>query len=212
MRLVLLTVAVALLGCAPRAARTAGQPEIPPPPELPASPEDPQTASLADPAPDFIDLQPGSIVRVVTPLLKSGGYLPRTDPGQASGNTVTLVADKDLIGYETTFYSVRPRHGGGVSVDFLRAEVTRKGHTHPQASSRGWPLTLPSEARFVRLIYLTRLSATDYDMALVATAEAAALDDLTREVKSARCESGSRGFCAWVPAGVAVTPESGPAP
>ena len=134
---------------------------------------------------DYIDLQPGWRLRVVTPVLKSGGY-------------------------ELAYYAVRSRSGTGVRLEFLSAEITEEG----QKSARSRPLTplfqLPSGAKYVRLIFLTRVSRADHDMAVIAARESEALDGLTRRVlddPTGECKSEDRTYCSWVPRGIAVAPE-----
>ena len=156
--------AIVLTGCAARKARV---------------------APAAVDRPDYIDLQPGWRLRVVTPVLKSGGY-------------------------ELAYYAVRSRIGTGVRLQFLSAEITQEG----QKSARSRPLAplfqLPRSAKYVRLIFLTRVSRADHDMAVVASRESYDLDALTRRVlddPAGACKSEDRSYCAWVPRGIAVAPE-----
>ena len=154
----------------------------------------------------YIDLEPGWRLRVVTPLLKSGGY--RLNPGaaQVNGHTVTITAGTDFLGYETACYAVTARHG----IRFLSAETTRNGTTVPQPRPVARLFQLPPEMRRTRLIYLLRVSRTDHDMAVVAARNAAALDALTRRVlanPAESCRSGRDAACEWIPAGIAVVPE-----
>ncbi len=132
---------------------------------------------------DFVDLQPGWRRQVITPLLKSGGFtLPNLVP-QVSGNTVTLSDGGELEGYETSFYAVAPHPKGGVRISFASAEVTRKGVSLPQPSPVLPLFQLPSQARYVRLVFLTRVSGVNHDMAVLATREAAELDRLSSELE-----------------------------
>ncbi len=202
-----------LLSCAPRAARTSGKPAnapLPLPPDLP--PEKPEL-SQAVPKPtrgiDYIDLQSGWRLRVTTPLLKSGGYRLRVVQEQVEENTVTLSAGEDFEGYETTFYAVEPRRGGGVRIGFVSAEMTKEGKSVPQVRPKELLFRLPPSTRMVRLIYLTRVSQFDHDMAVVAASEIGTLEKLTREVQIRQdaCKSDDKSFCSWIPAGVAVRPE-----
>src|SRR5207245_540560 len=81
-------------------------------------------------------------VRVVTPILRSGGYVVNASPAQAGGGDrarqdfslsqngtlhTTLSTNADLIGYEVSFYSIKPWRGGGVQVIFHSAEINREG-------------------------------------------------------------------------------------
>jgi hypothetical protein len=134
---------------------------------------------------DYIDLQPGWRLRVVTPALKSGGY-------------------------ELAYYAVRSRIGTGVRVAFLSAEINEEGKTTAQSRPLASLFQLPRSARYVRLIFLTRVSRADHDMAVVASGESHDLDALTRRVladPADSCKSEGPTYCAWIPRGIAVAPE-----
>ncbi len=70
---------------------------------------------------------------------------------------------------------------------------------------------LPENARYVRLLYVLRISHADHDMAVLATDKRETLDGFTREVQtnpSNACKIEPGTFCAWIPAGIAVRPEA----
>jgi hypothetical protein len=72
------------------------------------------------------------------------------------------------------------------------------------------PQTHRCSARLARLIYLTRLSKSDHNMAVLAALNVPALESLTRAIDANSeqgCVSTGDAFCAWVPAGVAVVAE-----
>ncbi len=153
----------------------------------------------------FIDLEPGWRLRVVTPILKSGGYRLQPAAQQASGNTITLSAGSDFLGYEVAYYGVRAR-----GVRFLSAEVTRAGKTAPQARPVAALFQLPRGMRRVRLIYLLRASQADHDMAVAAARDRDALEAITRRVladPADACKNGDGAACSWIPAGIAVVAE-----
>jgi hypothetical protein len=159
---------------------------------------------------DYIDLQPGWRLRVVTPILKSGGYQLRAAGQQISGNNITLSTEADFLGYELAYYAVRSRNGAGVRVEFVSAEIIKEGNTSAQSRPLAPLFQLPHSARYVRLIFLTRISRADHDMALVAARESDALDALTRGVladPTEACKIETRTYCAWIPQGIAVAPE-----
>jgi hypothetical protein len=194
-----LALAVALLtGCASHSVRsTAAAPAVPAP----------------DPA-SFIDLQAGWRLHVVTPLTKSGGYVlhstkrPKvtSEPGKLA---FTLPADPDFIGYQTAFYAVEARRHDGVRIAFTSAQDTKRGVTIPQAEPRPLLFQLPNRARYVRLVYLARVSRADHDMAVVASTNRVLLDLLTIDIQAhpAACVDAEHTFCSWIPAGIAVQPE-----
>ncbi|MGE5645203.1 MAG: hypothetical protein ACM336_05365 [Acidobacteriota bacterium] len=193
MKRIVLTAALGALltGCARRTA------------QAPAPPRHPS------PDADYIDLRPAWRVRVITPLLKGGGYRLETTQKQTSGNTVELAA-KNFEGYETAIYTVEPRPEEGVRVAFASAVATREGIDAPQPRPRAPLFRLPQSARHVRLLYLKRVSPADHDMAILAAPDRDALDRITAEVQAAPAACKSRGprHCSWVPLGIAVRPES----
>lgn len=187
------TLILFLAGCAPRTA-----------------PPSPAPAATSPLGPSYIDLQPGWRLRVVTPLLRSGGYRLRTGAESTEGNTVTLSAGDEFLGYETSYYAVRQRRGGGVRVNFDMAEVTKGGETSRQARPLERLFQIPRGAKHVRLIYLQRVSEADHEMAVVAADRPETLDALTAQVRATpeeACGSGRRAHCSWIPAGISVLPE-----
>jgi hypothetical protein len=160
----------------------------------------------------YIDLLPGWRVRVVTPLLKSGGYqLADLTATSNADLSITLSSrdSEDFIGYETAYYSVQ-RDGDGVRVEFGSAETsidaTRSSRPRPTV-----PLFLiPESSKYVRLVYLVRQSVSDHNMAIVAADRKDLLEDLTKQVREAPegCHTVGSGYCSWVPLGIAVRPEA----
>jgi hypothetical protein len=162
-------------------------------------------ATITPASSSFIDLQPGWRLRVVTPMLKSGGYRLQPSAQQVSGNTVTLSAGSDFLGYEVSYYAVKARR-----VEFVSAQVTRGGTTVPQAQPIVRLFELPRGMRHVRLIFLLRVSQADHDMAVAAAKDIAALEALTSRVlanPADGCRSSASATCKWIPAGIAVVPE-----
>jgi hypothetical protein len=158
---------------------------------------------------NYIDLQPGWRLHVVTPILRSGGYRLQPVDRQTGGNTIAVSTGGDFLGYETAYYAVRAC-GRGVRVEFSTAEITQDGKTALQPQPVAHLFQLPRNARYVRLIYLLRTSQADHDMAVVATGEMDTLAMLTYQVQadpSSGCRSDSASFCSWIPAGIAVRPE-----
>jgi len=156
--------------------------------------------------PSYIDLQPGWRLRVVTPILKSGGYRLKSLGQTVEGNNVTLSAEDDSLGYEVAYYAVTARHG----VEFVSAETTRNGHTSPQPRPVAQLFQLLRRVRHVRLVYLVRVSQADHDMAVVAARDMDDLEAITRRVESSptdACHDERGAFCAWIPVGIAVVPQ-----
>lgn len=165
----------------------------------------PAAAAVTPATSSYIDLEPGWRLRVVTPLLKSGGYRLRHADQEVNGNTVTLSAGDDFLGYEVAYYAV-----GARGVKFVSAEVSKGGQTTPQPAPLVRLFAMPRGVRHVRLIYLLRASDADHDMAVAAAQDMSALEALTRRVlgnPAEFCKGGRDAACAWIPAGIAVVPE-----
>jgi hypothetical protein len=158
----------------------------------------------------FITLQSGWRLRVVTPILKSGGYQLHAAKPVEQGNTVTLEAGSDFTGYETAYYLVAPATGDRISLEFTSAEVTKDGKTSPQPNPLVPLFQDRKPIRYIRLVYLKRSSRSDHDMAVIGAQRPDLLESLTGEVENGgneNCRTEKRVFCSWIPAGIAVRPE-----
>lgn len=158
----------------------------------------------------YLDLQPGWRIRAVTPVTLSGTFNVAAESAETSGNILVIKAPKDFVGYEVSYYSVDARPGGGISIRFASAEVTKAG----KATRASHPLvqlfTLPPDMRFARLLFLTRVSPADHDQGVVAAPTAESLEAITEKVLAdpeRNCASNTAAFCAWIPVGIAVQPE-----
>jgi hypothetical protein len=159
---------------------------------------------------DYVDLRPGWRIQVVTPVLKSGGYMPQITETSREGSDITFTTSDDFVGYETSYYAVKERNGGGVRIVFMSAWVRENG----KRTRRPHPIVpvfeLPDTTRFVRLIYTIRVSQTDHDTAIVAASDPAQLDKLTEHVRTGpatACRTNPPDVCRWVPRGIAVQTE-----
>lgn len=159
---------------------------------------------------NYIDLQPGWRIRVVAPILKSGGYKVRLEEVKNQNGTTTIKTGKDFEGYETDYYDVRSSDSL-LNIKFHSGEVrrndgSRQSTLHPLA-----PLFDSShERQYVRLLFLRRSSDRDHDQAILAASSARQLELLMNQVQSdpaQNCQSREEMSCIWVPAGVAVRPE-----
>lgn len=159
--------------------------------------------------PAYVDLQPGWRLRVITPLTKSGRYqLDLAQEGPAGGSTAVSVGD-DFIGYEISLYFVE-RHGrDGVRIRFSSAQSVENGATTDRPQARLKLFEVPEPDRYVRLLYLARVSQSNHDMAVIASSQQELLASKTALIQSdsGACQSDSRAYCQWIPAGVAVRPE-----
>ncbi len=121
-----------------------------------------------------------------------------------------VLAASNLVGYSSSYYAIEGRGKDKVHLRFASAEVTKEGVTKPEAEPPQLPFALPQKAGLIRLIYLLRSSQSDHNMAIVATAKQELLSTFTEQVQAdpSRCAVTKQIFCSWVPAGIAVRPES----
>lgn len=183
-------VVIALAGCAPRRM---------PPPKVPL---------VRSPA--YLDLEAGWSVHVVTPVLKSGGFLLRPQEERAEGNTITMRADDEVLGYETAVYGVKQGRRGGVRLALSQVTLHRGDTLTRPRKSIAPGLGMPGRMRYVRLLYMQKVSDADHNMAILAATDTARLQALTQRVQAtplAGCRDSRHEYCAWVPAGVAVRAE-----
>jgi hypothetical protein len=158
-------------------------------------------------APDrsYIDIEPGWRLRIVTPLLKSGGYRVRTAAEtRTSGLNIELRVDSDFLGYELAYYAFEPKG----RIRLTSVEATVNGATEPRTQPTANLFTWPKDARFLRLVFLTRASAADHDMAVLTARRLEDLDTWTaklRDEPETACKE--TPYCSWIPGGIAVTAE-----
>lgn len=159
----------------------------------------------------YMDLTPGSRLRIVVPLLTSGGYLVATHAVQKDDNTFVLSA-ANLTGYQVSYYAITGRSDREVRLVFTSADTTKEGKTIQDSAAPTLPFALPPGPRHVRLIYFVRKSQSDHNMAIVASRNLEKLNVFTKQLEANPevCHTDIEIFCAWVPAGIAVRPEPGP--
>jgi hypothetical protein len=194
----LIALAISLAGCASPTVRA------------PAAPPSRSTST------DYIDIQAGWRLTVVTPILKSGGYAlqslrtTRSVGTTASGGDITLAAGPDLLGYEIAHYGVIGQGRGRVRVQFSSAQTFKDGKPIVQPHPT---VPLFKDARrpvYLRVVYLVRLSHADHNMAVLDAKRFDALDALTRQVladPTGACKPDKLASCSWIPEGMAVRPE-----
>jgi hypothetical protein len=172
---------------------------------------------------NWIDLEPGWRIRVITPIQKSGSYIVRYAPKEGSPSKVTAetrnpsdltlnitaTADEDFLGYETSFYSVAAHRRGGVAITFQSAVATIGDSSTPHSQPTQPLFQLPSWARSVRLLHMVRVSSADHNAVILAAKNISELDRLTAlvEANPSACRDYRNSICQWVPAGIVVRPE-----
>ena len=192
--LLFVAVSIFLAGCASRKVR------------LPSAP--PSSGANTD----YIDIQAGWRLTVVSPILKSGGYTPEVAlTSKQTAMRLHFLAGPDLLGYETAHYAVKGQRGGRVRVEFSSAQVVRDGKAEGQSRPIRRLFQDAHRPSYLRLIYLVRVSQADHNMAVIAARRLDALDSLTRQVEANPCDAckfGRFASCSWIPEGIAVRPEA----
>jgi hypothetical protein len=97
-----------------------------------------------------------------------------------------------------------------VRVRFHSAEIHEENSTVATKRQITRMFDLPRRARWVRILHLVRVSASDHNAAILAANDIVALDTITSQVEADRgmCRPQRQAYCSWVPQGVAVIPEA----
>ena len=115
---------------------------------------------------EYVDLSAGWRLRIVAAVTKSGKQEVEFTPVNQEGTVISLKVSDDVIGYETAFWSILARPGGGISLQLASAELTVNGNPGPLAKPTRALIHAPPSARFIRMFYLTRKSDADHNMAI----------------------------------------------
>jgi hypothetical protein len=163
--------------------------------------------------PDYVDIESGWRLQIVAPVTRDGtGAIMASaaaDQDQAT-RTVTMKASDNLIGYETAFWDVAARAGGGIQLILTKAQMTRDGVPADIPAPTKAMLHVPKQARFLRLFYLIRKSESDHEMVMGGVDRADRLESFTTELRAhptEACQTRSHIYCEWIPYGMAVRPE-----
>jgi len=127
----------------------------------------------------YVDVEPSFALSSVAPLLK---------PGVAKYGT-----PEDIAGYETIYYDVKPRGGGGVRISVRTVERNLGGVLSTAKRPATEVIHLPDSARYARYYFRMWSLAGDRKLAVLA---ASAPDRLT--ALSKRFEADPEGFCKSV--------------
>ena len=171
----------------------------------------PARAASARDDSSFLDLKPGYRLRVITPITKSGRFTVSTSSEAVpakQGEPIVLKASEDFLGYETAYYDVVAAQAG-IRIQFTSATRSIAGTESPRSTPIAQLFNIPRGLPNVRLVYLTRQSNSDHDMAVLAADSILRLGALTDHVRQnpAACGASRKQHCSWVPAGIAVRPE-----
>ena len=117
---------------------------------------------------------------------------------------MNVVAGPDFIGYESSYYDVRRKRDDEVTIGFRSAQFHKDGKVGRQPQPRVELFHVPDGTRFVRLMYLLRLSSADHDMAVLSAKNPGELQAITNAVRATPVRGCAAPACYWIPAGIAV--------
>jgi hypothetical protein len=194
-----------LVGCSTRSSRTNPSPRNPVPPTNGVPP----AAPVLDRS-TFIDLENGWRVRVVTPLSKTGEFKIVGPTASDNHGVIHSSIQGDFAGYESAYYNVTGADRFLVRLAFDSRRVELGEGPKPSTQSLYSPLVWPKQERYVRLVFLIRVSASDHNMAILAATRRSTLDEWTLNIQKdpTACKSSRTIYCVWVPERMAVTPET----
>lgn len=158
----------------------------------------------------YIQIEPGWRLRVVAPVLKSGGFDMHIKEQRQENGVVVLKTGEDFEGYETDFYRVTSK-SDGLNVRLSSARITRpdKKEMLPLRPLDSI-LDLPRYTQSLRLLFLVRESESDHDQAVLSATSAQDMDAITNAVLEhpiENCRAQTQAACAWVPRGIVIRPE-----
>jgi len=159
-----------------------------------------------------VDLLPWSKLRITTPIFREGAPADATvttdDQGIAEeavrGLSITLTSGV-FLGYEIAWYALRPRPDGGVRLIFESSEIHIGDQTTRSQTSRQ-QLEFGLEARYFRILVLTRISDRDHDTAFLAGSTLAELEERTKAVETDPTSCEQMAGCVAIDTRVALLP------
>jgi hypothetical protein len=161
----------------------------------------------------YVDLGPETRLQVTSPILREGTSLdaPILDDSNLTveGNrmTLTLKSTPNLLGYETAWYTIRPKAGQiGFAIAPLSAEKHIQGKVEPVASPATNYLKFGPQAAYYRLFY--KADQGEVVEVVLAAPTRAELDRQTQAFNSgpALCAHVPTQACVVLPRRVALNP------
>ena len=125
---------------------------------------------------EFMDFLPGQQLRIVGPVFRDGpnskasavGPVVSTQGGPEGGLNSAVRASPDLIGYEESWFAVRPGADGALRLEHQRTKSFQQGEVVTLVGPQATSFAFLSGARFMRMIYLVRVAeGHDHDLPFV---------------------------------------------
>jgi hypothetical protein len=114
-----------------------------------------------------INLEAGMRLKVVAPLLKPGYTEIKAQVSPNSKPGALEVTVEGLEGFETAYYMVRPRHGGGLDFALVSVEQNRVGVIKKVSKPVAFYFAKKPNAQHYQLMFMRRVSIADRDIALL---------------------------------------------
>jgi hypothetical protein len=161
----------------------------------------------------YVEVRSYQRLQVVIPVQRAGTApeAPLVDTVGVSGSgaslTVEVKSTPNLLGYETAWYAVRPKAGGyGSSISLVSVDRVINGAPEPASQPSADYFRFSSGAAFFRLFYKTDEASGKTTEMVLAAADAAELDQLTKAVdaQTGMCARLAGESCAAIPQRSAV--------
>jgi hypothetical protein len=160
-----------------------------------------------------VDIGSHTRLEVVSPILRDGAppgvqALTPADVSESGGRlSVTLRGADDLAGYETAWYTVKPKRGhAGLTIAPLFAERHLEGKVERRPDPAANYFQFPADAAFYRLFY--KADRTEFTALVVAARTQVELERSTATLNDgpASCDKLAKDLCVAIPKGVGINP------
>ena len=162
-----------------------------------------------------VDIGLQTYLQVVSPLVRERGApileSPSTLTGTDAALTLTTKAADNLLGYEKTLYSLKPKPGHAgytIAPVYTDRRLVATGATDRHPAPTTDYLQFPPDAAFYRLFYESWRN--DFSALVIAARTPTDLDQATDKLQasgaSASCQDVNNEMCLQIPKDVAVNP------
>lgn len=162
----------------------------------------------------YLDLRVGYRLRTVRPVFRDGAeatsalrQVGETEAVPGGGLTVTVRATEALVGYERAWYEFVPGQASGAVLRPLETVLVIEGEESSQPSPLDRWLAFDDDARYFRLLFLSRLTETaENDILLVGAPTPVAVEDHTEALRQDPERCADLFGCKRAPVETAVLP------
>jgi hypothetical protein len=167
----------------------------------------------------YVDLGPEYRLKVLGPILRSGAgpvasaiEPSSSEPSRGARRSRRANIDMraaDFLGFETAWFEIKPNvNEAGAQIAFLSAEDNTAGKITRQSAPHLDYFKFEDGAAYYRLFYLTRISAADHNIAVMAAPTKGDLEEQTKRFVAdpSFCTGATSRMCVFIPDLVAVQP------